>query len=269
MRIIRPPQYSAMPDDAGSGRYDRALNDDPNSNLTVDEVRVLWSFIHGDIMDSGTRARLVADWGFCARHAWAYAVTEIELWESGAGARGGHQPFDVSILYADLLDTMLGTLTGHHRERGLLRVVAGSGQCLVCDEVRGGHPTGFVVTHAGFNPEKLTVEANGMMFTRAWFTATAHLWSARVCPVCAGTDATSTTASLCRLHLLGEPHALSSASSTLMDSLGQLRTRLLALTSSMTQNGEPATADVDASWVETLGWFHGWSFPVSLTPAPW
>lgn len=256
-----------MPDDTGSGRYDRALSVDAQSDLTVDEVRVLWSFIHGDIMDSGTRARLVADWGFCSRHAWAYAVTEIELWESGAGSRGGHQPFDVSILYADLLDTMLGTLDAHHTSRGLLRAVAGSEQCLVCAEVRGVRPSEFVVTHAGFDPEKLTAEANRMTFTRDWFTETAPIWSTHLCPVCAGKKGNTMTTALCRLHLVAEPHALKDVRPALLEKLGQLRTQLLALTSSMTQKGEPASADMNTSWVEILGWFHGWSLPLSLTPA--
>ena len=55
--------------------------------LTTEEVRLLWSFVHGDIMSAPMRAWLRASLGFCPRHTWAYAVVEIELWESGIGGR--------------------------------------------------------------------------------------------------------------------------------------------------------------------------------------
>lgn len=122
-------------------------------------------------MDTQTRARLHVDWGLCSRHAWGYAATEIELWESGAGKRGGHQPFDVSILYTYLLERMIAELsTSHNRRR--MNTLAGQGTCLVCDDVRGGTPSGIVVTHAGFDPDRLATEANRFTFTRAWFHET-------------------------------------------------------------------------------------------------
>ncbi len=96
------------------------LDLDAGHDLSTEEIRLLWSFIHGDIMDSQTRGRLRDYWGLCDRHTWGYAVTEIELWESGAGTRGGHQPFDVSILYADLLDTMIQRL--HRTEQRTRKV---------------------------------------------------------------------------------------------------------------------------------------------------
>jgi hypothetical protein len=40
---------------------------------------------------------------------------------------------------------------------------------------------------------------------------------------------------------------------------------MLALTESMTQRGDPSTPEIDASWIRTLGWFHGWNFPLVLT----
>lgn len=44
---------------------------------------------------------LRASFGLCPRHTWAYAVVEVELWRAGAGARGRHLPFDVTVLYED------------------------------------------------------------------------------------------------------------------------------------------------------------------------
>lgn len=53
--------------------YTLPLASDDDSNLDSEEVRILWDFVHGDIMDSNTRRRLVEHWGMCERHAWAYA----------------------------------------------------------------------------------------------------------------------------------------------------------------------------------------------------
>jgi hypothetical protein len=83
--------------------------------LSVEEVRQLWSFIHGDIMDGSARRLLGVSLGLCPRHAWAYAVVEVELWQAGAGARGGHQPFDVTVLYDDLLDHVAEGWSGRAR----------------------------------------------------------------------------------------------------------------------------------------------------------
>lgn len=62
------------------------------AQLTPAEVVELWSFLHGDIMDDGIRQQLHRSLGLCPRHTWGYAVVEIELWQTGAGIRGGHQP---------------------------------------------------------------------------------------------------------------------------------------------------------------------------------
>lgn len=47
------------------------------------EVRQLWSFIDGDIMDGSMRRLLPASLGLCPRHTWAHAVVEVELWQAG------------------------------------------------------------------------------------------------------------------------------------------------------------------------------------------
>jgi hypothetical protein len=36
--------------------------------LTVEEVRQLWSFVHGDIMEPGVRVQLRESLGLCPRH---------------------------------------------------------------------------------------------------------------------------------------------------------------------------------------------------------
>lgn len=252
--------------DIAPDRYDLPLAPGDGQNLGVEEVRVLWSFVHGDIMDTQTRARLHANWGLCARHAWGYAVVEIELWESGAGKRGGHQPFDLSILYAYLLERMVVEL-GASRTRTRSKLLTGHGSCLVCDDIRGPELRGIIVTHAGFQPDRLATEANGFAFTRAWFDETAAQWQAQVCPECAqdaGCEVSSGNLR-CRLHQIDANDLDDETSKRTVAHLAGLYTQMLALTESMTQRGDPSTPEIDASWIRTLGWFHGWNFPLILT----
>lgn len=86
-----------------------------DAELTPAEVVELWAFVHGDIMEGPIRQLLRAGVGLCPRHTWGYAAAEIELWQTGAGVRGGHQPFDVSVLYEDLL----GQVAARLRKPGL------------------------------------------------------------------------------------------------------------------------------------------------------
>lgn len=137
--------------------------------LSVEEVRQLWSFIHGDIMDGNMRRLLRASLGLCPRHTWAYAVVEIELWQAGAGARGGHQPFDVTVLYEDLLDHVAD---GLDRKSSLLHrhpdeVLLPAGPCRICQDMASPDLPGLRMGYANSNTEALTVEANGLAHTTA------------------------------------------------------------------------------------------------------
>lgn len=223
--------------------------------LTVDEIGAPWAFLHGDIMEPGIRARLREHWGLCPRHAWGHAVVEIELWEAGAGARHGHQPFDVGVLHDALLSQMAGALTGRHRT--YTRVLRREGGCYVCQQLGGGvEPVGY----AGFDSTALAAEANRMTYTRRWLAETKPVWEPVACPTCAGTS----TGRLCRTHLLEAGIDAASAAGT-SSYLAGLDRRLRLLVDSMTQNGTPSTPDADASWVEAVAWFAGWSFPLALS----
>lgn len=254
-----------------------ALLPDTDHNLTVDEVRVLWSFVHGDIMNGQTRTHLRGSWGLCDRHSWAHAVVEIELWQSGAGVRHGHQPFDLSILYDDLLETMIGTLVASHR-RNRPRLLAGHGYCVVCHDLEGPMVAGLAVGYAGSDSDALTDEANQLEWTRGWLEETRGVWSASVCPACAGAGAeagtsadigaragTGGTALRCRNHLIAAGAEDDAAAAVLIERLRAVRRDILPLIESMTQAGQPSTPKMDASWVEALGWFHGWAFPLAVT----
>lgn len=251
--------------------------------LSVDEVRALWSFLHGDIMAAGTRQYLRASLGLCPRHTWGYAVVEIELWKHGAGARGGHQPFGVSVLYEDLLEHTAGQLTRprHGLRRDRVRVPAPRNRCLICMETRKDrHSAVMQLGYGGLNARALTAEANDLIYTTLWCQETASLWMARSCPRCpspATADSPQAlrpdtgpevTAMLCRHHLgASGPLSPDAAERTRTGLLG-IKQRLVQLTRSMSDRGDPASEEDNASWVEALSWFAGWGLPRYLASQP-
>lgn len=251
--------------DALTLRGTEILGPTSDADLLPEEVRILWDFVHGDIMDGATRRRLLANRGMCTRHAWAYATVEIELWHDGAGTRGGHQPFDVSVLYTALLEDVRSAL--HGRPKAMQRHLASDGVCVVCADLKGPALTGIIVTHAGMDLTELTLEANRMAYVADWFAETAGVWSRVVCGQCAAdhSEAAPEASIRCRRHLLAGVPPEAEEFKTLASYLGVLQHELSLLTTSMTQSGAPATPAVNASWVETLGWFHGWAFPLTLS----
>lgn len=116
------------------------------------------------------------------------------------------------------------------------------------------------VGYAGFDSTALAAEANRMTYTRRWLAETKPVWEPVACPTCAGTS----TGRLCRTHLLEAGIDAASAADT-SSYLAGLDRRLRLLVDSMTQNGTPSTPDADASWVEAVAWFAGWSFPLALS----
>lgn len=237
--------------------------------LTVEEVGLLWSFVHGDILDTAVRGALLASWGLCPRHAWGHAVVEVELWQHGAGARGGHQPFDVVVLLDDLLESAARHLTPGtwllHRQP---RVPTPQGRCWICRQAHEVPSAGGLrLSYANSDPPSLAAEANTLTHTRGWCREAYPVWSARGCPLCAGGATASTEPGkdpfelVCRHHLetLG-PISRPDADRIAMR-LREIRARLGHLLSSMTANGAPATAAEDSSWIEALGWFAGWGLP--------
>jgi hypothetical protein len=239
----------------------------PRAPLALDEeeVRQLWSFVHGDIMEPALRAILHDSLGLCPRHTWGYAVVEIELWQSGGGARGGHQPFDVGVLYEDLLGLVAegldrpATLLHRHPER----VLAPKRRCRICTEMAGPEYTGHRLGYAGSDTAALTRKANLLEHTRSWCRETAPIWRGRVCPACdPDRPAHPDAAHLCRVHLIAQGPLEEDARHQAAEGLREVRTRLLRLTASMTVNGAPAGPAEDASWIEALGFFAGWGPPL-------
>ena len=244
--------------------------------LSVEEVRHLWSFVHGDIMASGIRVRLRESLGLCPRHTWAYAAVEIELWLTGAGRRGGHQPFDVSVLYEDLLGRVAAGLarpaTVLHRHPESILVPRGS--CPICAELVPVEVSGPRLGYAASNSAALTVEANTLEYTTRWCRETVGEWGGRVCPDCRKLAGDATDAApgedawLCRVHLLVRGLPPEGLLPRVVEHLLDVRERLQRLNASMTVSGAPAAPADDASWSEALGFFAGWALPLYLADQP-
>ncbi|MCB5292420.1 hypothetical protein [Arthrobacter sp. SO3] len=236
--------------------------------LSPEEVRQLWSFIHGDIMDGSMRRLLRASLGLCPRHTWAYAVVEIELWQAGAGVRGGHQPFDVTVLYEDLLEHVAAglnqksTLLHRHPDDVLLPV----GPCRICEEMASPDLPGLRMGYANSNTEALTVEANGLAHTAVWCRETLPLWRDRVCTGCDpdAPEGDGDPVLFCRFHLARSRPLPEELRHAVALRLREIRGRMRHLTESMTDSGAPVGGAENASWIEAVGFFAGWGLPLYL-----
>lgn len=239
------------------------------SPMTPGEVRELWAFVHGDIMVSGIREILRRSLGLCPRHTWAYAIVEIELWEHGAGARGGHQPFDVTILYKDLAVELAEKLVAHHApwHADLRDIITPTQGCRICHDLRGTDQSRTAVGYAGMNIPALTEVANRLNWTTAWIQETEPLWRPLVCPMCTrgrGADATVEDRELlCRTHLTGGPLRRGEAE-RVADRLRALAEDMAAIVQSMTRDGPIATPEQNAAWITALGWFAQWEAPLDI-----
>lgn len=246
-----------------------------SSPLSAAEVGELWEFIHGDIMVGGIRAGLRDALGLCPRHAWGYAIVEIELWVYGTGPRGGHQPFDVCVLYGDLLDHVVARLRRRRSTvASLPRTLERRGACWICRQLSGQDGKPVRRSFAGADATVLADEANQMRYTTAWCVQTREVWEGRVCPSCRsgsdltdreGTKGPGSGAVNCLGHLVSMQFpAAAGTLAELVDYLESTAARLDALGRTMRQGAAPPTPNEDGSWIETLGWFAGWDVPLSL-----
>ena len=203
------------------------------------EVKQLWWFCDGAIMDAGTRDHLWKARGLCPRHSWLYFCTECEL---------KYQPLGVAVLYEDLVGRALRELAHHHVQWLRMRALRPRATCFTCDYLatKGSGPVSF-----GHETEQV----NAATRARTWLDSSRSVWRGRICPDCSD-RAASENAVLCRAHLIQRGDR--SDVSAQVDYLQQLRPRLRACVLSMTFQGPERTPDTDAALVEALGWFAGW-----------
>lgn len=225
------------PDPARSPHED----DDP-MQLTLVEVKQLWWFLDGSIMDPGVRHHLWHSWGFCPRHTWAHAIAEIELRVA---------PLGTTILYKDLLSRAQHLLGRRWRPIPLrLSGLRAQASCYQCDYIaRARQPD------AHFAPQQRQVN-NRRRFTER-VLAEAPVWVPRACPGCNPTY----RGLPCRQHLLDETVPWDP---TVLAGLNDLANRLDVHLRSMTWGGPQTTEEHRSAFIETLGWFAGWEIPLTL-----
>jgi hypothetical protein len=210
-------------------------------DLTAAEIKHLWAFQDGAIMNPDVRQHLRKSWGFCPRHTWAAAVTEPALrW----GLHG------TVILYQDLTGLAAAAVRRPAvRNSTIARRLQARASCFTCD---------FLRIASDHEPEPRLVAARSRVNTRQRFTdlllPVEPIWSERACPACLGGEGL-----VCRPHIL----AGAEVPGTLADGLTDLRDRMRLLSDSMRWHGPTPTVEDRSSWVEALGWFAGWDYPAA------
>lgn len=121
--------------------------------------------------------------------------------------------------------------------------------------------------YAGSDSAALTEEANALQHTRSWLTETVDVWRPHACPTCLPPEPEHAGV-LCRRHLIVARSTASAELAGEEDELRGLGAGLGRLVSSMSQDGAPGTQEDDASWIEALGWLHGWDLPAALAARP-
>lgn len=216
------------------------------SAFSVSEIKQLWSFLDGAIMNVDTRHHLWKSWALCSRHAWCYVVTEVEI-------RGG-QPFSTAILYEDLIGRAARTVSRITLVSwGMVAArLEPQANCFACD---------YVEASKGWwrdeETEKQRQRVNTLARTLPLLESHQEIWRQRACPLCLGGSGL-----ICRQHLISghEPNDRAEFA----DSLASLKHRLRVFVKSMTADGKHATPEESVSWVEGVCWFTGWGYPVQL-----
>jgi hypothetical protein len=215
-------------------------------DLSAAELKQLWWFLDGAIMNPETRQHLRRGWGLCPRHAWGYTVAEVEL-------RGG-KPFSTALLYEDLA-SRAASLAGHRlRARGRLRShLAARESCYACEYV-AGLPGGELELERR-QWEQTVTSVNRRKRIRPLVHGLREEWQCRSCPLCL-----DGAGLVCRLHLVDGAQA----PDDLSVELAQLARRLRAFADSLTTRRTAVGLLEQASWIEALGWFAGWDYPRRL-----
>jgi hypothetical protein len=150
------------------------------------EVGFLWWFIQGSIMTAEVRKAMLAGWGLCERHTFAWLVVE-------AAFRNGYLHGPV-VMYDDLMGQAQRAfdINGPMRARRLARHLRPAGPCLLCALEVGPDSDGFV------NEIRLNTGRDVRPLHRFIEGCRPH-WEQYVCGRCAGEGFAR-----CRRHLLDD-----------------------------------------------------------------
>lgn len=210
--------------------------------FTAAEVEHSRSFLRETLLEE--LVRLYPSWGFCARHAWGCAITELEL---------HGRLFTTAILYDHLLERAVGVAVRRRRRwrsiRASLRPYA---ECYSCEHLASVQARGEERRYGTWAAELVGKRQR----THDQLAEARHDWVGRACPLCVEGGG----GLVCRPHLVAgaqRPDDLSLA-------LSALYARLGTLIGSMTASKTPTTPLDRFSWVETLSWFGGWEHAEKL-----
>jgi len=215
---------------------ERLMGDTDPFDYTPREVKQLWWFRDGSIMSVPIRDQLWEARGLCYRHAWGYALLEIEMMAGRA--------FSTAVLYADFTERA-AKLMGGKRGFGRKPKLDAAGPCMTCDHLKAtAHqsltgaewPRGAEIVNRGENTRLLV----------GWCEKT---WRAASCPDCLGGSGPT-----CRPHLI----AGATPSAGIGDTLAGMAARLEPLVRSMTVDRTDIGDSERSSWIEAIGWFTGW-----------
>lgn len=239
------PPWRLLPGAERKLSYSESGFDVGSLDFTGSEVRQFRTFLDGAIMSVGVRHNLWRSWGLCPRHAWGYAITEVEL-------RSG-MPFSTAILYADL-SSRAERLVGRRRPWQLVRPNFESrSACFTCSWLE---TVARVTESEEVDWRRHAARVNQRRRVHERVAEARSTWLGKACPLCVSRAG----GLVCRLHLLAgaaPPDGLARA-------LAQLTDRLETLADSLTVRRTVTDVDDRFAWVEALGWFGGWDYAQKL-----
>jgi hypothetical protein len=172
--------------------------------LGAAEVDHLRSFLRDSLLEE--LLRLYPSWGFCPRHAWGCALTELDF-------RGS--VFTTAILYEHLLEAAVRVVSRRRRRWRTMRAyLTPYEDCYSCEHLAS-------LDALGETPTGRAVDVGAREQSRSSLAEARGLWVGRACPLCAPGGG----GVICRPHLVAgaeRPPELSLA-------LGELSRRLRRL----------------------------------------
>jgi len=216
------------------------------------EIHFLWWFIQGSIMNPGTRRRLLAAWGMCARHAAAFLAVEAAYRPNWMHAG--------ALLYLDLIEHAVAALTTHgpFGEQRVIRRLRPTGPCLMCD---------LAVDAAGRGAASdALIERGRDRAPLRHFAAEAGNWAAFVCRRCSS----GATGPLCRRHLIADAGLdLTGEVRVQRATLGHIARHLFRYARSFRwECRQTDTPEDRAALLEAVGWCSGWSGVLAIIGGP-